>query len=65
MSVVLQDLPFKKGDHLIVVNNSEDPNWWLAKNKAGQVGKTMLPVQTAVSTFVCGRVGRDDPRQLC
>lgn len=36
-----EDLPFKKGDKLTVLNSSEDPNWWLAKNKAGKVG--MIP----------------------
>jgi c-src tyrosine kinase len=34
---VLQDLPFKKGEALTVINSSEDPNWWLAKNKGGKV----------------------------
>lgn len=36
-----EDLPFKKGDVLTVLNTSEDPNWWIAKNKAGKDG--MIP----------------------
>jgi len=36
-----EDLPFSKGDVLTVVNSSEDPNWWLAKNRAGKIG--MIP----------------------
>jgi c-src tyrosine kinase len=38
---IVQDLPFSKGDRLTIMNSSEDPNWWLAKNKAGKVG--MIP----------------------
>ena len=36
-----QDLPFKKGDVLTVLNTSEDPNWWVAKAKGGKEG--MIP----------------------
>mmetsp|Transcript_12933 Transcript_12933/g.18175 ORF Transcript_12933/g.18175 Transcript_12933/m.18175 type:complete len:480 (+) Transcript_12933:110-1549(+) len=43
-----EDLPFKKGDSLIVINSSEDPNWWLAKNKSGQVG--MIPANYVETT---------------
>ena len=36
-----EDLPFKKGETLVIKNTSEDPNWWLAQNKHGKVG--MIP----------------------
>ena len=34
-----EDLPFKKGETLVIKNPSEDPNWWLAQNKHGKVGQ--------------------------
>lgn len=36
-----EDLPFKKGDVLTVMNTSADPNWWVAKSKGGKEG--MIP----------------------
>eukprot|EP00040_Diaphanoeca_grandis_P030782 m.182709 g.182709 ORF g.182709 m.182709 type:complete len:482 (-) comp32130_c1_seq1:69-1514(-) len=36
-----EDLPFNKGDQLTIINTSEDPNWWLARNKNGKKG--MIP----------------------
>jgi c-src tyrosine kinase len=41
LTTTRQDLPFKKGDVLTVLNTSEDPNWWIAKNKGGKDG--MIP----------------------
>lgn len=40
-SFTMQDLPFKKGDVLTVMNTSADPNWWVAKSKGGKEG--MIP----------------------
>lgn len=36
-----EDLPFKKGDILTIENQTEDPNWWFVKDKAGRTG--MIP----------------------
>lgn len=36
-----EDLPFKRGDLLVILNTTEDPNWWLARDKAGREG--MIP----------------------
>lgn len=35
------DLPFKKGDVLTIVDSTDDPNWWRVKNAAGKAG--MIP----------------------
>eukprot|EP00050_Salpingoeca_kvevrii_P016311 m.54327 g.54327 ORF g.54327 m.54327 type:complete len:482 (+) comp6836_c1_seq1:107-1552(+) len=35
------DLPFKKGDTIVINNTSEDPNWWLATDRNGKQG--MIP----------------------
>jgi hypothetical protein len=36
-----EDLPFKKGDYLTIVNADSDPNWWRVKNAGGKAG--MIP----------------------
>ncbi len=41
-----QDLPFKKGDVLTIENPTEDPNWWLVRDKTGKVG--MIPANYVV-----------------
>lgn len=42
------DLPFRKGEILFIVNKDED-QWWTAKNSQGQVGQIPVPYVTKVS----------------
>ncbi|GAB0092112.1 CRK [Sergentomyia squamirostris] len=37
-----EDLPFKKGEILYVINKDED-QWWTAKNTRGQIGQIPVP----------------------
>lgn len=41
------DLPFRKGDVLIVVSKDEE-NWWTARNSHGQMGSIPVPYVSRV-----------------
>lgn len=43
-----EDLPFRKGEILTVINKDED-QWWTAKNGLGQTGQIPVPYVEAVS----------------
>lgn len=42
------DLPFRKGEILYVVNKDED-QWWTARNSQGHVGQIPVPYVQRVS----------------
>lgn len=40
-SLCIQDLPFKRGDTLVIISASKDPNWYKARRSDGLDG--MIP----------------------
>lgn len=44
------DLPFKKGEILYIVNKDEE-QWWTARNSQGQTGQIPVPYIELVSLF--------------
>nr|BAF02917.1 protein tyrosine kinase CSK [Monosiga ovata] len=61
-----EDLPFKKGDILTIENPTEDPNWWLVRDKTGRTG--MIPANyvelIGSDTKKTGTLPRDASGQL-
>ncbi len=45
-----EDLPFKKGEMLTVINKDEE-QWWTARNALGRVGAIPVPYIKPVSTY--------------
>ena len=41
LSILLQDLPFRRGETLIIISSSKDPNWYKARRLDGLEG--MIP----------------------
>ena len=37
-----EDLPFKKGDILLILQKDEE-QWWTAKNERGKIGQVPVP----------------------
>jgi len=53
------DLPFCKGDILIIVSKDEE-NWWTARNSQGKIGSIPVPYICKVS----GRISKMMPNTL-
>ncbi|CAC5426385.1 CSK [Mytilus coruscus] len=66
-----EDLPFKKGDLITIINNTKDVNWYKGKNESGQEG--MVPatylqkrkeVQLHAMPWFHGKIKREDSEEL-
>lgn len=67
----LDDLPFKKGELIVIVQASKDPNWYSARNELGDTG--MIPVnyvhkregvKLQTMPWFHGKITRDDAEEL-
>ncbi|XP_071952478.1 tyrosine-protein kinase CSK-like [Antedon mediterranea] len=65
------DLPFSKGEIVIIVSSTKDPNWYKAKNSKGQIG--MIPanfvkkresVKLHMMPWFHGKISRDGAEEL-
>lgn len=50
------DLPFRKGEVLYIINKDEE-QWWTARNEKGQIGQIPVPYIQKVSDVTRNSIG--------